>query len=389
MNGSGKQASKEILVGLLLFAGIGLLILFTLVFSDLPFLSGGQTITVTFDRVLGLREGDSVFVSGVRVGRVTSIELLPDQPRVNVKLRLSQPVKLFSNCRITTTESSLLGGRAIEIERGDPELGVADLSRPLVGDAQQGAAKGITRILDENRENVLQITTNLADILARIRNGEGSLGKAITDPSLYESFLAFVDNANRVVAGVERGEGTLGLLIKDRTLYDNVNGFVTRAQEIVTEIREGRGLAGRLVSDEALANDFSSLVADARSVARKADSGEGTIGKLVNDPSAYDELKGAAAGINTLVAGINEGRGTLGKLATDDTLYVDLRAIGGDIRSLVADVRAGRGTIGKLMTDDEMYAKLSQAAAAITGAIEDAREAAPVTTFTTALFAIF
>ena len=46
----------------------------------------------------------------------------------------------------------------------------------------------------------------------------------------------------------------------------------------------------------------------------------------------------------------------------------------------------GRGTIGKLIMDDESYVELQKAIATLTGSLEEAREAAPITTLLNTLF---
>jgi phospholipid/cholesterol/gamma-HCH transport system substrate-binding protein len=118
-------------------------------------------------------------------------------------------------------------------------------------------------------------------------------------------------------------------------------------------------------------------------------AGKGTLGKLLTDDSAYSAFTGFAEEGRTLAARLNRGEGTLGKLVVDDSLWVTARTIADDIRTVTTDVKDGKGSLGKLLRDDELYNRLAQAIKAVGGAIEDAREAAPVTTFTSALFAIF
>jgi len=50
-------------------------------------------------------------------------------------------------------------------------------------------------------------------------------------------------------------------------------------------------------------------------------------------------------------------------------------------------VRAGQGTLGKLFADEKLYDQLSLAVALLTRSLEDYREAAPITAFTSVLFA--
>ena len=46
----------------------------------------------------------------------------------------------------------------------------------------------------------------------------------------------------------------------------------------------------------------------------------------------------------------------------------------------------GDGTIAKLIREDEVYEELQRALGTLTGSLEEAREAAPISTFLNALF---
>ena len=47
------------------------------------------------------------------------------------------------------------------------------------------------------------------------------------------------------------------------------------------------------------------------------------------------------------------------------------------------------GSIGKLVMADDLYISIQRAIATVTGALEEYREAAPITAFTSVLFSVF
>ena len=62
-------------------------------------------------------------------------------------------------------------------------------------------------------------------------------------------------------------------------------------------------------------------------------------------------------------------------------MLADGRKILGDLAAITDDLRSGKGALGKLISDEEMGRKLDRMFTQVIRAIEDAREAAPVSTF--------
>ncbi len=83
---------------------------------------------------------------------------------------------------------------------------------------------------------------------------------------------------------------------------------------------------------------------------------------------------------------LNGGEGTLGRLIEDPTLYDNVLEISEDLRGFAAALRAGEGTISKLVYDDELYIELKRTIDIMRGSLEEAREAAPISTFLNTVF---
>ena len=111
-------------------------------------------------------------------------------------------------------------------------------------------------------------------------------------------------------------------------------------------------------------------------------SGEGNLGKLVYDSAAIDH-------ITSIFAKVDSGEGDLGALVNRTEVYDNLSAIADDLASVSANLRAGRGTVGKPLSDDQLYVDLQRAVELVIKSLEEYREAAPVTTFTSVLFGAF
>jgi phospholipid/cholesterol/gamma-HCH transport system substrate-binding protein len=102
-------------IGLAITAAI---ILGALNYDKLPFLNQTKDYTAYFVEAGGLRSGAAVQVSGMEVGKVSSVEL--DDQRVVVKFEVDDDVRLGDRTEAAVKTKSLLGTKILEVTpRGD------------------------------------------------------------------------------------------------------------------------------------------------------------------------------------------------------------------------------------------------------------------------------
>ena len=81
----------------------------------------GYTLTADFSGTGGLGVGDSVQVSGVKIGTVQKIELKPDDYRARVTMEVENSLKLPDDSAAFISSESLLGGKYMELQPGASE----------------------------------------------------------------------------------------------------------------------------------------------------------------------------------------------------------------------------------------------------------------------------
>jgi phospholipid/cholesterol/gamma-HCH transport system substrate-binding protein len=81
--------------------------------------TGGYTVTADFPSVGGLKEGSSVEIAGVEVGRVSKIALADYQARVFISMRSG--VKLQEDSIASIKTKGLIGEKYIRINPGGSE----------------------------------------------------------------------------------------------------------------------------------------------------------------------------------------------------------------------------------------------------------------------------
>ena len=177
------------------------------------FFTPKYTVTVYFPSVNGMNNGAEVWLEGVTVGNVRSVRVtnLPEPERsvaVEMSLDLQFQEIIRSDSIVTIGSIGLLGDSIVEIEKG---AGLGDII-PDQG-AIQGQQTGDIRALITGTNDIIAnleiLSEEIQEIARQIRQGEGTLGKMLTDTSIY-------DNAN----ANGRGSAPAGGKRTDRGRYD-------------------------------------------------------------------------------------------------------------------------------------------------------------------------
>ena len=241
-----RNENLEMKVGL--FIGIGLFLAFIIVFSisDFYMLKDGYNIEVVFDYVNGLTKNSPVRLAGVHVGDIKDIEIYydKDQERTRVKIdtRLTQGINIEKDVIARINTLGLLGEQYLEFSPGKS----SEFLKP--GDT----IIGINPVnMGQQLETMAQFIKSANLIVAKISQGEGSLGKLLNDSSLY-------NNLDGILGGLSRGEGTLGKFLTDDSIYDELDSILGR-------LNRGEGTIGKLLVKDTVYNDLEYLASDLKS----------------------------------------------------------------------------------------------------------------------------
>jgi phospholipid/cholesterol/gamma-HCH transport system substrate-binding protein len=308
-------------VGFFFFIALVLLGFGTLLVGDLWSLFQSPTyVDVHFEKVQGLRERDDVRVDGVLMGKVHSIALHPASGVV-VRLRLTQPVVIFRDGAVEIDASSVLGGSYVAIRRGSKEPSL-DLGQVLPGKTKPGLDE-FSELAAENRENFRQLIANLKDVTGALKDGKGSIGKALTSDELHKKVTEAVDelkktgetaqkeikrvgdNLEKITDKIDKGQGPVPALLNDKKMTEKVDRTLNEVETAATNLRKvaekidhGDGVLARLVNDKQMGDQLRRTVENVertseslRQVTGKLESGEGSIGKLLQDDELYEKAR--------------------------------------------------------------------------------------------------
>ena len=188
----------------------------------------------------------------------------------------------------------------------------------------------------------------------------------------------------------ELGENVTILGSKPVDVVEELSAAVKGIQAMIDAVNEGQGTLGKLITDETIYNNLVSLSEQLKSVGDRLEKGEGTIGKLFAEDDLYNDTQHMMANLRTISDRLVEGEGTLGKLVSGDSnVYEDLGATMHSIRSITEQINSGEGTLGKLVHDDQLYDETALLVEDMRAAVDDLREASPITSFSSVLFGAF
>ena len=202
-------------------------------------------------------------------------------------------------------------------------------------------------------------------------------------PPLPEGERLYGERPADLMADASEIVRSLREVLDEGEVLANLQSTMAQLNQITTDLGEGRGTIGRLLADDSLYENLEEVTASLRQVAGMLERGEGTIGALIQDDQLYNDL-------TEITSRLTAGQGTLGRLlADDDTLYEDLAATAGAIREITEKISQGEGTLGRMITDDDLYEEVKLLLHEVRAAVDDFRETAPITTFTSIFFGAF
>ena len=77
-------------------------------------------------------------------------------------------------------------------------------------------------------------------MLADLQAGQGTAGKLLKDPALYDEARQTVAEMRSLVADLNAGKGTAGKLMKDDQLYQRMDDLMAKLNGIWTRSTPGR-----------------------------------------------------------------------------------------------------------------------------------------------------
>jgi phospholipid/cholesterol/gamma-HCH transport system substrate-binding protein len=339
---------SQLKVGVIVLVSV--VILTTLLFlmtSASGFTVGSHKLTNTtyFENSAGLKPGAAVTLEGVTIGNVKSVtvsnapdrKLTPVQVVMKIDSKFQSSLHKDSTAALTTI--GVLGDTVVDINSQvavGPPLQDGDELKTLETPSIQDVVKASQGTI----ESLNVILAKLNAVVDNLQSGKGSFGQLLTNPDLYNKFVATVDEVHQTIAKLNSNGNTIGKFMNDDAqMYNRANDAIGKVDSILSDLQSGKGTGGKVLKDDAMYNNLTSSLAHLNSILADADAGKGGLGLLAKDPAFAKRLNDTLTQANALVTNINDGKGTLGKFATDDAAYTNINKLLTESTTLVSTIR--------------------------------------------------
>jgi phospholipid/cholesterol/gamma-HCH transport system substrate-binding protein len=336
---------SELRVGItVIVAGIALGVLLLLMSGTSGLFTHRITVRSYFDNAEGLRLGAPVRLSGVDIGNVTHIRIVPDKDKqltpVEITMKISTKYSYaMRRDSVTSLETAgVLGETFLDIDSSQAVGGMLQDGDTLPTQVHPDFNQ-VVRASQSTLQNMDALLKRADRILAFAESGKGSLGKLIYDPTLYNRFSDTVADFQKIVNEISSGQGSLGALISRNDAYDKFTAVLDKMNGVIDDMQQGKGTAGKFLKDPTLYNNANDTIANLKQISADINAGKGTIGKLAKDEELARKLDTTITKLSELTSDLEAGKGTAGKFFKDETFYNNANDVMVETKALIKGVR--------------------------------------------------
>ncbi len=261
----------------------------------------------------GLVPGAEVQLAGQAVGQVDRVVLIPPEDRpesgqavalwLNVRVSVQSQIREDSRAQVRT--QGLLGDRLIDIRPGSAGARILQ-----DGDTLHAASSvDFDALIAEGSEAVgdlVEITSNLAELTRGVLEGEGTIGRLVTDAALYDRLVSLAGSMDTLVAVAADADGPVMRMLEDESLYLSIRSTLTSLDSVAAGVARGEGSLGRMLTTDSLYAALLGSITRMDSLLASLESGEGAMGRLFTDPALYEELLKTMVDFGSLLEAVRE-----------------------------------------------------------------------------------
>ena len=299
------KLSNEVKLGMAIFAAVIVFVGGIIYLRGVDFQKREYTLTILYNNVNGLQEGNPITIAGLAVGKVEELKLIGTA--ISVTVQIQNKVQFPVDSKAYIKSSSLMGGKLIAITPGI-ESEVLHNGDTLTGSYEAD--------LTELTSTLAPISSNILGILERVNTTFDEKTRR---------------NIQNILADVNRSSSELERIIRD----------------------EGQRLDFAIGNFASFSSNLSRFAINLDSIAlsqrTNLDTSMATIRIVTyNLQQASENLRSTTQSLDVVLGKIQKGHGTLGKLVHEEKLYNDIDSLASNLNLLVKDLRENPGKYVKV-----------------------------------------
>ncbi|MCL2028376.1 MAG: MlaD family protein [Bacteroidales bacterium] len=281
------KISKEIRIAIVSAITIVAFILGANFLKGKNFLKPEKTYFAYYDNANNLTASSSVFLKGMKVGRVDKLEFVYDPNlRVKATIVINERLDIPKNTVARIRAADMLGTMIIELTLSD-EPEILKNGDTLIGEIEVGMITELTTQLMPMKDRFESLIISLDTLVTAVNtvlneNAQRQIQSSIRDLSVSLNHVKnLTSSANKIVE--EQSQNLDKILKNFAKISDDLNN----------------------VEFEKTVNSLQQTFAQAEDLIKKLTDGEGTASLLLNDPQLYNELTNSAENLSKLLDDLN------------------------------------------------------------------------------------
>ncbi|WP_026898970.1 MlaD family protein [Daejeonella oryzae] len=277
---------RKITVGIFIFLGLVIFIIgiFTLGSQKKVFVKS-FSINVVFDDIQGIKTGNNVWFSGVKIGTIKKIQFYgTSQVQVFMNIEEEAHQYIHKDAMASIGSDGLIGNKIIVITGGTPKFPfVEDGDRLRVNTTL--STDEIMKTLQVNNKNLLDITSDFKVLSRNLVDGKGAAGALLADEQIAQNFRTIVLNLKNTTAAANKM--ALELDAFTRTL--NTKGGL--ADNLLTDTAVFAKLQTSVNELQKTTKSAAALTENLNEASSKLNQSDNAAGLLLNDQKTAEQVK--------------------------------------------------------------------------------------------------
>ena len=247
------------------------------------------------DNATGLTTSTPVIVNGYKIGKVTQLSILSDNPfRVCTEIFVMEDINIPKDSRIEIISTDVLGGMALSVVLGN-SAEMAKNNDTLTAIVVAGGLDVLMTKLNSVLSSVDTLGSDLKDVF---HNGGAQ--------NLKNTLADLEDMAKDLKGVVSDNKSKINKLLSDVTVFSKaLNEAAPQLKNIVANFDQlSDSLAKANIA--AIITEVDQTISHINNIVKKLDAGEGDVGQLLNNDALYTNLESTTNNLNLLLKDIKE-----------------------------------------------------------------------------------